>query len=674
MTVLDDLSTGHADAVPDGAAFVPGDLAERAGAVLADGDPYDGVLHFAAKALVGESVEHPERYWRTNVAGTLALLDAMRANAVPRLVFSSTAATYGEPDGGADRGDRADPADQPVRRLEAGRGHDDHVRGAGARARRGRACATSTWPARPAAQGERHSPETHIIPIALQVVAGRRPAFAVYGTDYPTPDGTCIRDYVHVDDLAEAHLLALAAAAAGEHRIYNLGNGAGFSVLRRGRGGAPGDRSPAADRGRPAPARRPGRAGRVQRADPGGAGLGARASPRSTRWSPTRGSSSSPAGDERAARSPSGHGAAPARSAWRAPGRLNLIGEHTDYNDGYVLPLALPYATTAAVTARTDGVLRLRSAQRGDAELPVADLAPGSVDGWAAYVAGVVWALRRGRARRRRRVRRRGGRRRARGRRPVLLGRAGVLGRRRAGRPARPRRWTGPRLARLAQRAENDFVGMPSGVMDQMASMLCTEAHALFLDCRSLATEQVPFDPAAAGLAVLGVDSRSPHQLTDGAYAERRAVLRAGRADPGRAGAAGRDRGRPGPAATASCCAGPGTWSPRTSGCWRTVAALHAGRVADIGPLLSASHASMRDDFEITVPRVDLIAATAEAAGALGARMTGGGFGGCVLALAPVDRVGAVRAAITDAYDRGRVRGSLASSPRCPRRGARRIG
>jgi len=98
VTVLDDLSTGHADAVPDGAAFVPGDIAERAGAVLADGDPYDGVLHFAAKALVSESVEHPERYWRTNVAGTLALLDAMRANAVPRLVFSSTAATYGEPD------------------------------------------------------------------------------------------------------------------------------------------------------------------------------------------------------------------------------------------------------------------------------------------------------------------------------------------------------------------------------------------------------------------------------------------------------------------------------------------------------------------------------------------------------------------------------------------------
>ena len=230
VTVLDDLSMGHADAVPDGATFVPGDIAEAAGPVLADGDPYDGVLHFAAKALVGESVEHPERYWRTNVAGTLALLDAMRANAVPRLVFSSTAATYGEPD------EVPIVETAPVRptnpygasklAVDMMITSEALAHGLGATSLRYFNVAGASG-----GQGERHSPETHIIPIALQVVAGTRPVFAVNGTDYPTPDGTCIRDYVHVDDLAEAHLLALAGTVAGEHRIYNLGNGAGFSVL-----------------------------------------------------------------------------------------------------------------------------------------------------------------------------------------------------------------------------------------------------------------------------------------------------------------------------------------------------------------------------------------------------------------------------------------------------------
>jgi UDP-glucose 4-epimerase len=230
VTVLDDLSTGHADSVPDGATFVPGDVAERSGAVLADGDPYDGVLHFAAKAVVSESVEHPERYWRTNVAGTLALLDAMRANAVPRLVFSSTAATYGEPD---EVPILETAPTRPTNPYGASKLAVDMMitseaaaHGLGATSLRYFNVAGASG-----GQGERHSPETHIIPIALQVVAGTRPVFAVNGTDYPTPDGTCIRDYVHVDDLAEAHLLALHATTGGEHRIYNLGNGAGFSVL-----------------------------------------------------------------------------------------------------------------------------------------------------------------------------------------------------------------------------------------------------------------------------------------------------------------------------------------------------------------------------------------------------------------------------------------------------------
>jgi UDP-glucose 4-epimerase len=230
VTVLDDLSTGFAKSVPDGATFVEGTLAERAADVLAEGDPYDGVLHFAAKAQVGESVEHPERYWHTNVGGTLALLDAMRATAVPRLVFSSSAATYGEPE---EMPITESAPTRPTNPYGATKLAVDMMITSEARAHGLGAVSLRYFNVAGASgrQGERHDPESHIIPIALQVVRGIRPAFAVYGTDYPTPDGTPIRDYVHVDDLAAAHTLALNSATPGEHRIYNLGNGAGFSVL-----------------------------------------------------------------------------------------------------------------------------------------------------------------------------------------------------------------------------------------------------------------------------------------------------------------------------------------------------------------------------------------------------------------------------------------------------------
>jgi galactokinase len=356
--------------------------------------------------------------------------------------------------------------------------------------------------------------------------------------------------------------------------------------------------------------------------------------------------------------------------SWAAPGRLNLIGEHTDYNDGYVLPLALPYATTATVAGRDDGTLRLRSVQRGDATLRVADLVPGAVEGWAAYAAGVVWALREaghdvggldivvdGDV-------------------PEGAGlsssaalecsvAAAVNDLLDLGLDQRD-------LAQVAHRAENDFVGVPSGVMDQLASMLCTGANALFLDCRSLAAEQVPLDPAAAGLVVLGIDSRSPHQLTDGAYADRRrSCEQAARTLGLRAlrDATDRDLDR---------LEGVELRRARhvvteDARVLETVATLRAGRLEDIGPLLSSSHASMRDDFEITVPRVDLIAATAEAAGALGARMTGGGFGGCVLALIRTDREKAVRDAVTAAYAEAGF-GEPGFFPAVPSQGARRIG
>ena len=354
-------------------------------------------------------------------------------------------------------------------------------------------------------------------------------------------------------------------------------------------------------------------------------------------------------------------------TSWAAPGRLNLIGEHTDYNDGYVLPFALPYATTATVAARTDGRLELHSAQRGDES--VTGLEPGTVTGWAAYPAGVVWALREA------------GHDVSAGFDVTVDGNvpegAGLsssaalecavaaalddlLG---LGLDRRT-------LALTAQRAENDFVGMPSGAMDQMASMLCTEARALFLDCRTFEAEQVPLDLAAAGLRILLVDSRAPHQLTDGAYAERRrtcesaarrlgvpALRDATEDDLDRLDGVERQRARHVVTENARVLA--------------TVAALREGRTADVGPLLSASHASMRDDFEITVPRVDLIASTAEAAGALGARMTGGGFGGCVLAL--VTDPDPVRAAIVAAYAEAGY-GEPGCYDATPSQGARKLG
>jgi UDP-glucose 4-epimerase len=225
--VLDDLSTGHEDALPAGARFVRASLHDSA-PVLADVRP-EAVLHFAAKSLVGESQEAPERYWHNNVAGSLALLEAMRAADCRRIVFSSTAATYGEPE---QVPIREDAVTRPTNTYGATKLAVDHMLTSYATAHGFAAVSLRYFNVAGAAfgLGERHATETHLIPIALQVAAGARDHLTVYGEDYPTPDGTCIRDYIHVEDLSDAHLLALPAAAAGEHRIYNLGNGTGFSV------------------------------------------------------------------------------------------------------------------------------------------------------------------------------------------------------------------------------------------------------------------------------------------------------------------------------------------------------------------------------------------------------------------------------------------------------------
>jgi len=228
VVVVDDLSTGNADAVPDGARFVQADMVDAAPELLSD-ESFDGVLHFAAKSLVGESVVAPELYWHGNVVKTLQLLEAMRAAGTPRMVFSSTAATYGEPESVPIT---EDAPTRPTNAYGATKLAIDHAITSYAAAH-GLAATSLRYfnvAGAYAGLGERHATETHLIPLVLQVASGKREEILVFGDDWPTPDGTCIRDYIHVRDLADAHVLALQTAQPGSHRIYNLGNGTGFSV------------------------------------------------------------------------------------------------------------------------------------------------------------------------------------------------------------------------------------------------------------------------------------------------------------------------------------------------------------------------------------------------------------------------------------------------------------
>jgi UDP-glucose 4-epimerase len=227
VVVLDDLSTGHADAVPGGCRFVQADLADAATDLLAEG--FDGVLHFAAKSLVAESMQDPAKYWSGNVLTSFRLLEAVRHSGTARFVFSSTAAVYGQPEQvpipeGA--------ATSPTNTYGASKLAIDHAITSYATAYGLSAVSLRYFNVAGAygGFGERHTTETHLIPLVLQVALGQREAIHVYGEDYATADGTCVRDYIHVGDLADAHLLALEHAAPGTHGIYNLGSGAGFSV------------------------------------------------------------------------------------------------------------------------------------------------------------------------------------------------------------------------------------------------------------------------------------------------------------------------------------------------------------------------------------------------------------------------------------------------------------
>lgn len=339
-----------------------------------------------------------------------------------------------------------------------------------------------------------------------------------------------------------------------------------------------------------------------------------------------------------------------------------MIGEHTDYSDGFALPVALSMVAVAAVARRSDGMLRLRSCQRGTAvtELPVAALTPGTPDGWAAYPAGVVWALAEESAT-------------ASDSGDVLAGGLDLLVDSEVPQGAglsssaalecavaaavadvHGLDLTRTALARLAQRAENRFVGMPCGLMDQLAALCCEAGHALFLDTRGPHLEQVPFDLADAGLALLVIDTRAPHRLVDGEYAARRRSCEQAAAAlgvPALRDVADLD-------AALRRLADPTTRRrvhhvvTENARVRDAVALLWAGRPSALGPLLDASHRSLRDDYEVSVPQLDTAVAAAVDAGALGARMTGGGFGGCAVALVDQPAVPTVESAVRTAYAR----------------------
>lgn len=226
VVVLDDLSTGNREGVPPEATFIEGTLRDAAARAV---DGVDAVMHFAARSLVGESVEKADEYWQDNVVSTLALLDAMRAAGVKNLVFSSTAATYGEPD---QVPITEDMPTRPTNTYGATKLAIDMAITSYCTAYGFSATSLRYFNVAGAHRGfgENRVVETHLIPLVLQVAAGHREKIFVFGDDWPTHDGTCVRDYIHVGDLADAHLLALDSNTPGKHRIFNLGSGEGFSV------------------------------------------------------------------------------------------------------------------------------------------------------------------------------------------------------------------------------------------------------------------------------------------------------------------------------------------------------------------------------------------------------------------------------------------------------------
>lgn len=350
-------------------------------------------------------------------------------------------------------------------------------------------------------------------------------------------------------------------------------------------------------------------------------------------------------------------GVAP-RGIWSAPGRVNLIGEHVDYNDGLCLPIALPQRTWAAMAPRSDGHVRLASAQMDEVyDLPLDQIVPGTPRGWGAYAAGVLGLL-------------------AQDGHPVTgadvlvssdvpvgagLSSSAALGAA-VGAAASEVFGLGlladdagrARLAEVCRRAENEIAGAPTGGMDQAAALRSQAGHALLLDCRDGSIEQIPFAPDSAGLALLVVDTRAKHALVDGQYGERRASCEQA------AELLGVPALRDVPFAEADEALAKLTdplLRRRAEHVIReiqrvrdAVAVLRAGDYATLGLLFVASHASLRYLFEVSCPELDLVVDTAIANGALGARMTGGGFGGSAIVLVPADRAESIAAELHSAF------------------------
>jgi galactokinase len=350
---------------------------------------------------------------------------------------------------------------------------------------------------------------------------------------------------------------------------------------------------------------------------------------------------------------------------WAAPGRINLIGEHTDYNDGFVLPFALAQRVTVAAARRSDRLLSLRSLQMPDQpgsvsldslrSLQMPDQAASvSLDrlrplsGWAAYPAGVAWALMDAGL--------------AVGGVDLLVDGDVPLGGGLSSSAALECAVAGAlnglfalgldagALAALCTRAENEFVGMPCGVMDQLAAVHGRVGHAVFIDTRTLSVAYVPLGLDAAGLCILVIDTGAAHALVGGEYATRRKECETAAACLGVP--ALRDVGVPQLAALDDERLRRRARHVVTENgrVLDAVDALRRGSAGDVGRLLTASHASLRDDFEVSTPRLDTAVDACLAAGALGARLTGGGFGGCAIALVPVAEVEPVRSAVAAAF------------------------
>ncbi|MBB1509033.1 galactokinase [Tessaracoccus sp. MC1756] len=338
---------------------------------------------------------------------------------------------------------------------------------------------------------------------------------------------------------------------------------------------------------------------------------------------------------------------------WFAPGRVNLIGEHTDYNDGFVLPFALDKKAVIAGGRRDDDELMMVSLELDDeVRLRIEDLAPGT-EGWSSYLAGVVWALREAGH--------------AVGGANLVMSSDVPLGAGLSSSAAIECATVAVLTdlygldiepidrAKLARVAENAYVGAPTGLLDQAASTLCEAEHGLFLDCRTLETEQVPLPMAEQGYEMLVLDTKTPHSHVDGEYGTRRASCEQAAAIlgvPALRDVTDLDEAiqKLDDPTMVKRVRHVVTENERVLNAFELT---RSADLAELAPLLDASHASMRDDYEMTVPTVDLAVDTAKQAGALGARMTGGGFGGCIIALTKAgeaDRIGqAIATAFADA-------------------------